>query len=68
MMTTIPTLGVDYERRCLCVGVQDLKIALANTPSVHCLYCTVLYTTRERVCVCVMTFGGNNHKLLRGFI
>ena len=35
--------------------LQDLKIALANTPSVHplfVLYCIVYYK-RERVCVCV---------------
>ena len=36
-------------------ALQDLKIALANTPSVHplfVLYCIVYYK-RERVCVCV---------------
>ena len=40
-------------------ALQDLKIALANTPRVHplfVLYCIVYYK-RERECVCV-TVGG----------
>ena len=39
-------------------ALQDLKIALANTPSVHplfILYCIVYYK-RERVCVYVCIF------------
>ena len=39
------------------LALQDLKIALANTPSVHplfVLYCIVYYKReRERECVCV---------------